>query len=369
MKLPLLGILAACLLLAGCAQNPPSAPTQLPSPQQQVQEAANNSTPQEQAGQANESAIPQNATQANESPLQNSTQMKRGLNDTDFIVVSYQPGKALEGTTIFPDNHVAGRPRVVEVNMLGEIIWEFILPDGWKAYTNPGFDVEPLSNGNILLTLPGKGVYEIDRNGTTVWAYADPKVSHDADRLANGNTLIAFGNNDLPDDYQAKEVFPNGTVAWRWSAKGDFLKYPYKGINNEGWTHANSVSRLDNGNTLVSLRNFNLLAEVTPEGKLARTIESAEFDAQHDPAMQPNGTILMANHGRPNEAIEVDQNGIVLWRFEISDRRAWPVRDANRLANGNALVTGADRIVEVTDQGEVVWALRLAKANFTEKTA
>ena len=85
--------------------------------------------------------------------------------------------------------------------------------------------------------------------------------------------------------------------------------------------------------------------------------------------MQPNGTILMANHGRPNEAIEVDQNGIVLWRFEISDRRAWPVRDANRLANGNALVTGADRIVEVTDQGEVVWALRLAKANFTEKTA
>ncbi|MFC1992002.1 hypothetical protein ACFLVC_04715, partial [Chloroflexota bacterium] len=37
----------------------------------------------------------------------------------------------------------------------------------------------------------------------------------------------------------------------------------------------------------------------------------------------------------------------------------WPVRDANRLPNGNTLITGTTKIVEVTPEKETVWQLTL----------
>lgn len=156
--------------------------------------------------------------------------------------------------------------------MLGEIIWEYSVPQHLKKYTNPGFDVELLSNNNILLVLPGNGVHEIDRNGNIVWSYMDEKVSHDADRLPNGNTLVVYGNEDSINDAQVKEINPEGAIVWAWYAKDHFDKPPYNGIFNEGWTHTNAVSRLPNGNTLISLRNFNFITEVDPQGAVVRTI-------------------------------------------------------------------------------------------------
>ncbi len=43
----------------------------------------------------------------------------------------------------------------------------------------------------------------------------------------------------------------------------------------------------------------------------------------------------------------------------MPDPRTWPVRDANRLPNGDTLITAATKIVEVTPGGEVVWQLTL----------
>ena len=209
--------------------------------------------------------------------------MPRGRVNADFEVPVYDEAKAQYGTTLFPDNHIAGKPRIAEVNMLGEILWEYVLPSEFAPYTNPGFDVEPLSNGNVLFVLPRKGVYEIDRNGTVLWRYDNPKVSHDADRLPNGNTLIDFGAYDTKADVQAREIDPNGNTVWSWRASGAFDKPPYDAISTEGWTHSNAVMRMANGDTLVSLRNFNLTAEIAPDGTLVRTITNAEFDHQHDP--------------------------------------------------------------------------------------
>ena len=36
-----------------------------------------------------------------------------------------------------------------------------------------------------------------------------------------------------------------------------------------------------------------------------------------------------------------------------------PVRDANRLTNGNILITGTNRLVEFTPTGELAWRLIL----------
>lgn len=292
----------------------------------------------------------------------------RGTPDPAFIVNISAAGKISPGTTILPDNHDASRPRIIEVNQLGEILWQYPLPDDLKSYTNPGWDVEVLENGNILTVLPRKGVYEISRDKQVVWKYLDPKVSHDADRLKNGNTLVAFGAGDAAGDAQVKEIDPSGNRVWSWYAKDVFSGAEYAGISDEGWSHTNAVARLENGNTLVSLRNFNVIAEVDPKGKLVRTIGGGLLEAQHDPLLLPDGNILLANHGDPQAVMEIDPSGNIVWQFTIEKRKSWPVRDANLLPNGNILVTESDRIIEVTTDGEVVWQFRLATITFADKT-
>lgn len=342
------------LLTSGCSQ--PGLQPQVLSPDQT---GVGTGTPAD-SGQTTPPVTPVTTPAATVTDVQ-----PRGVPDPDFIVDISVPERIQPGTTILADNHDSAHPRIIEVNRLGEIVWEYPLPDELKTYTNPGWDVEPLPDGNILTVLPRKGVYEINRDKQVVWSYSDPKVSHDADRLPNGNTLVVYGAYDTKDDAQVKEVDTQGRLVWSWYAKYSFDKAPFASISDEGWTHANAVSRLPNGNTLVSLRNFDLIAEIDPAGKLLRTIGEGVFEAQHDPVVLPDGSILLANHVEPNEVIEIDPDGNVTWRYIIMGRGSWPVRDANRLANGNTLITATDRIIEVTPDRQVVWQFRLAAGPFT----
>ncbi len=339
------------ILIVGCTQTgtvqPPSAGPSPPVPLSPAPEIS----PVTTAVQAVPAVSPAATTPAT---------LLRGTADPAFVVDFNESDRISPGTTLLVDNHNAARPRIVEVNRLGEVVWEYLLPDSLKAYTNPGWDVEMLPNGNILTLLPGNGVYELSRDKKVVWKYLDPKVSHDADRLPDGNTLIAFGNGDTATDTQVKEIDSKGNVFWSWHARDAFNGPEYAGISEEGWTHTNAVTRLASGNTLVSLRNFNLIAEIDPAGKLVRTIGKGILTAQHDPLVLTNGNILLANHGIPNAALELDPTGQVVWHYVVNDRRSWPVRDVNRLANGNTLITEADRIIEVTPDGQLVWQFRLA---------
>lgn len=296
-------------------------------------------------------------------------ELPKGTPDPDIIIDIYNPDKAWNGLTLIPDNHKIDRPRIIEVNMKGEIVWQYQIPDYLKQYTNPGFDAERLSNNNILFLLPRNGVYEINRNGTVIWSYLDPKVSHDVDRLANGNTIVVYGAYDTKGDAQVKEVNPKGEIVWAWYANSHFNIAPYKDIFKEGWTHTNAVTRLPNGNTLISLRNFNILVEVDPQGSVVRTIGEGILESQHDPEILPNGNILLANQLKPprgvHSAMEIDpKTNKIIWQFAMPDITTWPVRDADRLPNGNTLITGTTKIVEVTYEGEIVWQLRLKGLTF-----
>jgi len=126
---------------------------------------------------------------------------------------------------------------------------------------------------------------------------------------------------------------------------------------------------LPNGNTLISARNFNFIIEVDAKGSVLRTIGEGVLDGQHDPEILPSGNLLVANHnqlssnrGKPQRAVEIDpKTGNIIWQFPIPGQNNWPVRDANKLPNGNTLITGLNRIVEVTPQGEIVWRLTLSE--------
>ena len=288
-----------------------------------------------------------------------------GKADASFEVDIHVASKACKGTTILADNHDRKKPRIVELNMKGEVVWKFNLPRRLRRYTNPGFDVELLPSDNILFVLPGKGIYEINRSGKLVWSHLDKKVSHDADRLTNGNTLYVFGSNDKKSDAQVKEVNRGGKIVWSWYAKTEFDKPPYKGISNQGWTHTNAVTRMANGNTLISPRNFNCLVEVDPRGKVLKIIGEKYLEHQHDPEILPSGNILVANHQHPHEAIEIDiRSEAIVWRFALPRRRVWPVRDTDRLPNGNILITGTTALIEITPEKQIVWRLKLRNVRF-----
>jgi len=102
------------------------------------------------------------------------------------------------------------------------------------------------------------------------------------------------------------------------------------------------------------------VVKVDPQGSVVRTIGEGIFHHQHDPEILPDGNILVANHGKPHRAIEVDsKTDKIVWQSAGFERDTVPVRDADRLPNGNTLITGATEIVEVTPEGEVVWRLGL----------
>ena len=301
-----------------------------------------------------------------------SMSIPRGTVDPDIIVDINDPKRTWNGTTLFSDLQKQERPRIVEVNMLGEIVWQYVLPQNLKEYTNPGFDVELLPNNNVLFVLPAKGVYEVNRKGDIVWSYLDEKVDHDADRLPNGNTLMVFGNvEETVNDPQVKEISPKGEIVWSWYARDHFYKAPFRDVYDQGWTHTNSATRLPNGNTLVSLRNFNLIVEVNPQGSVVWSCGTGVFTCQHSPKILPNDNLLVADttwlragpwgpdEKRPPGGIEVNRKTEeIVWQFR--PKELLHIRDADRLPNGNTLITTGQAIIEVTPEGKVAWRLRMA---------
>jgi hypothetical protein len=287
----------------------------------------------------------------------------------EIYVDVYNPYKACNGTTLFADLHDQAHPRILEIDMLAEIVWEYTIPEDLKQHSQPGLDVEMLSNGNVLFVLPGNGVYEIDRNGDIAWFHLDEEISHDADRLSNGNTLYVYGDDDRVNDPQAKEVDQQGQLIWSWYAKDDFYVEPYIGIWDAGWTHANAVTRLTNGNTLVSLRNLYLTVEVNSLGDLVWSYDWTVFGGSdpdpHEPEILPNDNLLIClQNDSPYQAVQIDRNtGQAVWQYYRSGLRT--CRDCDRLPNGNTLIVGVLQdgqesvIFEVSQDDEVVWQLKV----------
>src|SRR3970282_776720 len=94
---------------------------------------------------------------------------------------------------------------------------------------------------------------------------------------------------------EVRGVGPAGSVVWKWHA-AEHLKDEKRHLDKEGYSHANSVVRLANGNTLVSLRNFYMLVEVAPAGNIVWKLPDL-FTTPHDPEILPNGNILVNTRG------------------------------------------------------------------------
>ena len=283
----------------------------------------------------------------------------------------------------------------------GDRTWEYAPGDAAV------FDGEPLDNGNVLVSFGQKvpdadcperwantsgdhcvhnRVQEVDPDtGEVVWEYDwyDRQISyhevHDADRLASGETaVIDMGR------HRTFTVARDGTVTWEWSAKrhldegSDFWADHVEGTPREDhaytgpeqdWTHMNDVDRLENGNFLMSIRNFDVVVEVDPDTDDVVAVYGEPGDhslmyEQHDPDyLEASDTLIVAD-SENNRVVEYDAETMEeVWRYEgpsAGDRLQWP-RDADRLPNGNTLIADSRnfRVLEVGPDGEVVWAHEL----------
>jgi outer membrane protein assembly factor BamB len=281
----------------------------------------------------------------------------------------------------------------------GERTWEYQPPNAAV------FDGEYLDNGNVMVSygqrVPNSEcpeeyqdtanhgdhcvknvVEEVDpETNERVWAYTWYDVFihyhevHDADRLENGETVII----DMGKD-RTFTVNQEGEITWEWSAvehldRGtDFWEAHVEGTSREShnytgpgqdWTHMNDVDRLENGNFLMSIRNFDVLVEVDPETDeivdvIGEPGNHSLMYEQHDPSYLDDHDHVIVSDSENNRIVEYDAETMeAVWRYEgptTSDRLQWP-RDADRLPNGNTLIVDSRnfRVIEVDEDGDVVW--------------
>ena len=97
--------------------------------------------------------------------------------------------------------------RILEVDRDGTIVWEL------KGMPN-AHDADRLANGNTLVTLRNKGtVLELDPTGKVVWQLTGLSSPSDADRLPNGNTLVAE-NTRVREFEKDKQIVWTKAMTW-----------------------------------------------------------------------------------------------------------------------------------------------------------
>jgi hypothetical protein len=190
---------------------------------------------------------------------------------------------------------------------------------------------------------------------------------HDVERLPSGEFLLT----DM--EHERIMTVRSGEVTWQWNASA--LYEPPADPTRTDWLHINDVDRIGDGRYLVSVRNANQLVVVqrgegavevvnrdpTPDEAPRRGDESV-LKRQHNPQWLSEDAVLVAD-SENNRIVELhrsdDGDWEVAWRLTSAEgvRFSWP-RDADRLPNGNTLITDSanQRLVEVNETGAVVWS-------------
>ena len=219
---------------------------------------------------------------------------------------------------------------------------------------------ERLANGDTLIAdagdeiRRGSEILQVDRNGQIVWSYTEDLVfAHSAQRLPNGNTVITdtTHNRVIEVTYEKEVVFDSnswGGGTGRLS-DGSHLSYP------------NDAHLMHDGNLIVTDRNNDRCVIADKAGKVVwEYSEGIKHPHNADPL--PNGNVIIADSDQ-NRVIEVSRDKRIVWSYgdkEGHEKLAWP-RDADRLENGNTLICDSKnaRVLEVDPAGRLIWSFSL----------
>ena len=236
------------------------------------------------------------------------------------------------------------------------------------------YDVDPLANGNLLVTstVPGDTVvYELDpETDTRVWSEKfDAEDTHDVDLINGDQLLVANMRNTNESGVANDRLFiydrSKGKIVWEWRFNEHYPESTDGGYS-EDWSHVNDVDKIGEGKYLASPRNFD--QAIVVDRKTGNITMRLGSDGNHSTLFeQHNPDYLEGSDGTPTVLVADSENDRVVeyaresegeWRrtWELSGGFNWP-RDADRLPNGNTLITDTlnQRVLEVTPRGEVVW--------------
>ena len=311
-----------------------------------------------------------------------------GVSALTYEPIELQPGAIDEpanGTTVIAVQGFKGRgqnsskkpARLVGVGPEGDLAWNYQPQTDVTWF----YDVDPLEDGSLL-------VVGARRNGTTVFKYdpdtderewterLDTDDTHDVD-LINGDELLVADMRNYNETSERNEdrvfVYNRTTEAVEWEYEFERIYDRDDGGSYTGdWTHVNDVDKLAEGQYMASPRNMD---EVVVINRSTTEIDlSLGTPEDHSVIFeQHNPDYLESEDGTPTVLVADSENDRVVeyelrdgtgrnaswertWNLGVDGNLNWP-RDADRLPNGNTLVTDSlnHRVMEVTPEGEVVW--------------
>ena len=262
-------------------------------------------------------------------------------------------------------------PRLVGVERDAETAWVYDGTNRASWY----YDVDPLPDDDLLVTSISRRetvVLRMDRRTREVlWreriAIQD---THDVDLLPNGNLVVAnMRQYDEETGVSNDRIFvydrETDEITWEWRFR-DHYPNDTDGGFREDWSHVNDVDPVDDGSAfLVSPRNFDQVIKVDRETgdivwRLGEDDAHGVLDEQHNPDLLSRAdgepTVLVADSENDRVVEYARRDGEWVRTWTLRGNLSWP-RDADRLPNGNTLVTDTlnHRVIEVTPTGEVVW--------------
>ncbi len=248
---------------------------------------------------------------------------------------------------------------IYEVNMNGVVTWKYKIPSKIKnrGSLRHGADIEWLKdNDHFLFVVPKAGIYEVNRQKEIVWFYETRLVSHDADRLPNGNTIFVNAW-DRPGDKQVVEITPEGKMVFEWKIADIGLACSDKTAD---CTHINAVQKFADGSFLVSLRDLN---EVVLIDKNLEVIERYQgIRLVHDPLFMDDQIIAVARRlglvSRGHKHLSSKKESTILLRYVENGYRF--LRTNELISDDNILLTGTRHLLIFNlNLKKIIWKIKL----------
>jgi len=188
-----------------------------------------------------------------------------------------------------------------------------------------------LPNGDTMIAESGLGrILEVDADGKLVRQIAlkidNPDPHRDTRlvrKLASDNYLVAHEGDGAVREYDSE-----GEVVWEYAVPL-FGKQPRGGHDASAWGNALfAAERLANGNTLIATGNGHSVIEVTPRKEIVWHLKQDDLPGvtlAWVTTLQPlpNGNLIIGNcHAGPEnpQILEVTRDKRVVWQFKDFER-------------------------------------------------
>lgn len=315
-------------------------------------------------------------------------------------VIIHDAEKAFPGYNLY---HSTKRRGAFLIDMNGDVVHRWQYPEGVTIHTDAHLELLP-ERGDLLVRAKSS-IEKIDRDSRRVWSYS-AETHHDFWIHTNGEIYAMIRQSRLvPELHPEFETLdesiailsPEGVERKRISLPDALLRSPWAGLLPAvsdldraqlfgldlaadaavleapalDILHSNHVEVFDGalaergeiygeGNLLVSIRNLNTILILDPSGHRVIWLWGPNnLTFQHHPSLLPNGHILLFNNGiESSEILELDPlSRRVVWRYADGELFSRTRGSAQRLPNGNTLITESDsgNVLEVTAQKEIVW--------------